>query len=500
MAALPDARAARPPRAPRRGFALVSLRGRCTLAPAMGDEPSQPLRDGRYVVTRALGEGAQGHTLEAVDKRLGKLVAIKRFQIRGASSWKGVELAEREARVLASLSHPSLPAYLDHFEEDGALFLVMEKIDGESLGAMRRRRAVLGRDEVVRFLRDASGVLDYLHGRAPPVIHRDIKPNNVIRRPDGSFAIVDFGAVRDRLRPEGGSTVVGTFGYMAPEQFQGRALPASDVYAVGATALCLLTGEEPENLPHRGLAIDVPAALGGRADPRLVRALSAMLEPDPERRAARLAPLLAELDAGVAPSERPRAGRPSERDARKAYSDAREAERDARKAYRDARKAARRAHEQERRPRGPEGAVAPRRGLDGLPFVGAMFGLTVARNAVGLALGVVVTTVLTLLTLVFGRVLREQAAPSVRRAGRVAELALLRATRVVRGRPAPDGAAQRAQGAAGRGRVGDQEPPGRSRIHDVDLDEAQDEELGDIEADERARSSAASRPSRTGKR
>ncbi|WP_437722706.1 serine/threonine protein kinase [Sorangium sp. So ce861] len=466
----------------------------------MSAEPSQTLRDGRYVVTRALGEGAQGHTLEAVDKRLGKLIAIKRFQIRGASSWKGVELAEREARVLASLSHPSLPAYLDHFEEDGALFLVMEKIDGESLGAMRRRRAVLGRDEIVRFLRDASGVLDYLHGRAPPVIHRDIKPNNVIRRPDGSFAIVDFGAVRDRLRPEGGSTVVGTFGYMAPEQFQGRALPASDVYAVGATALCLLTGEEPEDLPHRGLAIDVAAALGGRADPGLVRALSAMLEPDPERRAARIAPLLAGLDAGGAPSERPRAGRPSERDARKAYRDARKAEREARKAYRDARKEERRARKEERRGRGHEGAAAPWRGLDGLPLVGALFGLTVARVAVGLALGVVVPTVLTLLSLVFGRVLREQAAQSVRRAGRVAELALLRATRAVRGRPAPDGAAQRDQGAAARVRIEDQEAPGRSRIHDEGADEALDEELDEPEADGRTRSTAASRPSRTGGR
>jgi hypothetical protein len=471
----------------------------------MGAEPSQALRDGRYVITRALGEGAQGHTLEAVDKRVGKLVAIKRFQIRGASSWKGVELAEREARVLASLSHRSLPAYLDHFEEDGALYLVMEKIDGESLGAMRRRRAVLGRDEIVRFLRDASGVLDYLHGRAPPVIHRDIKPNNVIRRPDGSFAIVDFGAVRDRLRPEGGSTVVGTFGYMAPEQFQGRALPASDVYAVGATALCLLTGEEPENLPHRGLAIDVPAALGGRADPRLVRALSAMLEPDPDRRAARIAPLLAELDAGGAPPERPRAGHAggggAERDAREAYRDARKAEREARKVYRDARKAERRARKGEQRARRQEGPSAPWRGLDGLPLVGAMFGLTVARIAVGLALGVIVPTVLTLLSLVFGRVLREEAAPSVRKAGRVAELALLRAMRAVRGRPAPPDAAQQGHGAGARVRIDEQEPAGRSRFHD-DLDEEFEEldERDDPQADERARSDAASRPPRTAKR
>ncbi|MGK3999724.1 serine/threonine protein kinase [Sorangium sp. So ce1024] len=472
----------------------------------MGAEPGQSLREGRYVITRPLGEGAQGHTLEAVDKRVGKLVAIKRFQIRGASSWKGVELAEREARVLASLSHPSLPAYLDHFEEDGALFLVMEKIDGESLGAMRRRRAVLGRDEIVRFLRDASGVLDYLHGRAPPVIHRDIKPNNVIRRPDGSFAIVDFGAVRDRLRPEGGSTVVGTFGYMAPEQFQGRALPASDVYAVGATALCLLTGEEPENLPHRGLAIDVSAALGGRADPRLVQVLSAMLEPDPERRAARIAPLLAGLDAGGAPPERPRAARaagpPAETDARKAYRDARRAERDARKVYRDARRAEKRARKAERRARRHEGHAAPWRGLDGLPLVAALLGLTVARIAVGLALGVIVPTVLTLLSLVFGRVLREEAAPSVRRAGRAAQIALLRAARAVRGRPAPDDAAARqgegARDGAARVRVDEPEAAGRSRFQD-DLD-AELEALDALEADERARSEAAPRPPRAAKR
>ncbi|WP_437904543.1 serine/threonine-protein kinase [Sorangium sp. So ce327] len=453
----------------------------------MGAEPSQALRDGRYVITRALGEGAQGHTLEAVDKRLGKLVAIKRFQIRGASSWKSVELAEREARVLASLSHPSLPGYLDHFEEDGALFLVMEKIEGESLGAMRRRRAVLGRDDILRFLRDASGVLDYLHGRAPPVIHRDIKPNNVIRRPDGSFAIVDFGAVRDRMRPEGGSTVVGTFGYMAPEQFQGRALPASDVYAVGATALCLLTGEEPENLPHRGLAIDVPAALGDRADPRLVRALSAMLEPDPDRRAARIAPLLSGLEAGGARPETARAGEPAEGSAG----------RGARKEERRTRKEEKRARKEERRARRHEGSPSLDRGLVGLPLVAALFGLTVARIAVGVALGVIVPTVLTLLSLVFGRVLREKAAPNVRRAGRVADLALRRATRVVRGRPAPEDAAQRGQAAAARVRFEEQEAPGRSRIHDGDvpLDEELDEEL-----DEPGRSHAASRPPRAGER
>jgi serine/threonine protein kinase len=255
----------------------------------VGDAPPvRTLRAGRYAIVGELGAGSQAETLDAVDKLGGRAVAIKRFQVRGARSWKDVELAEREARVLSTLSHPNLPVYIEHFEEDGALYLVMEKIEGETLAALRRRKSLLSSADIARFLSDAELVLGYLHSRAPPIIHRDIKPGNVIRRADGSFAFVDFGSVRDQLKPEGGSTVVGTFGFMAPEQFQGRALPGSDVYAVAATALSLVTGREPEDLPHRGLAIDVSAALGKSAEPWLVRALSAMLEPDPDKRPARV--------------------------------------------------------------------------------------------------------------------------------------------------------------------------------------------------------------------
>ena len=224
-------------------------------------------------------------------------MAIKRFAVRGAASWKDVELAEREASVLESLSHPLLPAHIEHFEENGALYLVMQKIDGTSLARAVERGGSLSRDDVLRFLRDAGSVLEYLHGRSPPVFHRDVNPKNVIRRPDGSYVLVDFGAVRHRLKPDGGSTVVGTFGYMAPEQFQGRALPQSDVYSVGATALRLLTGLEPDKLPHRGLAIDVGAALPRGFDPALRSVLERMLDPDPDRRGTSVAKLVAQLEA-----------------------------------------------------------------------------------------------------------------------------------------------------------------------------------------------------------
>jgi hypothetical protein len=412
------------------------------------------LKDGRFVIVGSLGEGSQGHTFDGVDKREGRPVAIKRFDVRTARTWKEAELAERETRVLQSLSHPKLPRYLDHFEEGGALYLVMDKIEGESLAALQKRGAVLGEDDVVRLLRDASEVLDYLHRRAPPVIHRDLKPGNVIRRPDGSFAFVDFGAVRDKLRPEGGSTVIGTFGYMAPEQFQGRALPASDVYAVGATALSLLTGRQPEDLPHKGLSIDVRAALQGRASSRLADALVAMLDPDPDRRPARIEPLLAQLRPREPPRRAPAADPRRVADARdmigqnlsarfaqfvrhaEEYEErAREYERRAqdggpgsrgwtrgaegwRKGARKWREAAERhaldlAREADRRARSHARKEARRaeriarhheRGRRGLPWpIGLLFvlGLTVAIVAVALAMHVVVPAMLRFIALFF---------------------------------------------------------------------------------------------------
>ncbi|MBX3225207.1 MAG: serine/threonine protein kinase [Labilithrix sp.] len=279
-------------------------------------EPERTLGGGRYVVRGVLGEGAQGTTFDAVTSD-GHPVAIKRFDVRGARGWKDVELAEREARVLSTLDHPLVPRYVEHFEDDGALYLVMEKVEGETLETIRQRSGPLPEDEVRRFLADADRALTYLHGRASPIVHRDIKPRNVVRRPNGSYVFVDFGAVSELLLRRGGSsTVVGTLGFMAPEQLQGRALPATDIYAVGATALAALTGAEPETLPHQGLRVDVHAALGGRVSPTLVASIEQMVEPDPDRRAATLGAALDGMrqaqgaGAASAPPQAPHASYP----------------------------------------------------------------------------------------------------------------------------------------------------------------------------------------------
>jgi serine/threonine protein kinase len=368
------------------------------------------LKAGRYRVEGVLGSGGQGETLEGRDTSTERQVAIKRFNVRGAASWKDVELAEREARVLQALEHPRLPRYIDHFEEDGALYLVMERVEGESLAAVRKRGGTLPRNEIVRMLADVGEVLDYLHGRAPPIIHRDIKPGNVIRRPDGTFVLVDFGSVRDSLKPEGGSTVVGTFGFMGPEQFQGRALPQSDVYALGATALSLLTGREPEELPHRGLAIDVVQALPH--DPTFARVLTRMLDPDPDRRADRVAPLVAELTprpSAPPPYSPPHTWPP-----------------------RSSRHGSQAPTSRRRYGQTPPRTRRPVVG-GGLVMLVIVVGILVARFSTGALFRVFLPVLLTLLSVFFGGGLR-RAASEMRRIGERGDEGLRHALDVVRGR------------------------------------------------------------------
>lgn len=405
-----------------------------------GSADPEMFRGSRYVVVGHLGQGAQGETLQAVDKQRGCQVAVKRFRIRGARSWKDVELAEREARVLAGLDHPALPRYVDHFEESGCLFLVTELIEGTPLSELRRRGVAMSEADVVRLLDECRGLLGYLHHRAPPIIHRDIKPGNVIRRHDGSFALVDFGSARDSVKSEGGSTTAGTFGYMAPEQLQGRALPGTDIYSLGVTAVSLLTGRDPEDLPHQGLRIDVRQALGSHFSPGLVYALSCMLEPDPDRRVAQVPTVgYAPGPAWGYPPPPPHPPWPPP--------------------------APRAAWEGSQWHRGygwqgpAWGRTAPRRSSVRrpqplpVPFLVAVvvLGLLVARLVTFATARVAVPVVLVLLSLLFGSRLR-RAASSVRRAGREANGSLKDFSRWVRGRPTePSGAGTEPWAQAGAG-------------------------------------------------
>lgn len=222
---------------------------------------------GRYEVIRPLGRGSFAHTLLARDVRLGRQVALKVLHPQGGHDLKAYELFEREAAVLRDLRHPGVPAihatFRAEWEGAGAAFLVMEYVEGTSLAEIIGERRHLEQSEVLNLFIELLGILDYLHSRVPPVLHRDIKPANLIVRPVGSPVLVDFGAVRNVFRApdDDGSTIVGTYGYMPYEQYMGQASPSSDLYALGATFLHLITGRPPPEFMSTAGRLEVPAAL-----------------------------------------------------------------------------------------------------------------------------------------------------------------------------------------------------------------------------------------------
>lgn len=250
----------------------------------MGIQSEQILVE-RYQIAERLGKGGMARTF-AAHRLIDDLpVVIKELHFSQLENWKAYELFQREIKTLKSIKHPAIPKFLDSFEvkneQDLNYYLVIERVPGDNLIDAIDQNWRPSEAELKQMAYKLLDVLSYLHTLAPPVIHRDIKPSNIIRH-GSDFYLIDFGAVLDMIRPEGSSTVVGTFGYMAPEQFTGRALPASDLYGLGATLLHILAGRPPAELPQKELRLDFRSSVSCSSD--FANWLERMLEPAYERR------------------------------------------------------------------------------------------------------------------------------------------------------------------------------------------------------------------------
>jgi serine/threonine-protein kinase len=193
----------------------------------------------------------------------GQRVALKELAFALAPSANSIDAFEREARLLREIVDPAVPRFLSSFREgDGPrlrLYLAQEFVEGETL-AQRLTRGALDEAACRDLARQVLRVLDSLHRRSPRVLHRDLKPQNLILRPDGRVALVDFGAARELLRDvTHGATFVGTFGYMPFEQMGGTVDERSDLYALGATLAHALTGMPPADLVGSSLVGAVEA-------------------------------------------------------------------------------------------------------------------------------------------------------------------------------------------------------------------------------------------------
>lgn len=237
----------------------------------------------RYVIEGLIGKGGMGAVYQARDTRLGnKLWAVKEMSIAGLGTTEelrqGVEAFRREAAMLAQLSHRHLPKVIDNFEENGREYLVMELVDGYTLSILLKRSGkALPVDQVVDWGEQLCDVLGYLHSLKPPIIFRDLKPDNIMLDKSGVVKLIDFGIARHFKPGKKADTIAfGTAGYAPPEQYgKGQTDARSDIYALAATLHQLLTQRDPSQDPFnfppaRQLNPNVPDGLSAA----LQRALS----------------------------------------------------------------------------------------------------------------------------------------------------------------------------------------------------------------------------------
>ena len=248
----------------------------------------------RYKCDRRLGKQAGRQTLLARDLKTQQQVVVKLLSFSSDFNWEDLKLFQREVETLKSLSHPAIPQYLDSFEIDTpsrkGFALVQTYIEAKSLQEYLSDGRTFSESEVKQLATALLDILGYLHQRQPPVIHRDIKPSNILLKNRsgnsvGEVYLVDFGAVQTLATQQGKTvTVVGTYGYMPPEQFGGRAVPASDLYSLGATLIALITKQHPADLPQQDLQIEFEQFT--KLTPGFTSWLKWMTHPSLERRPA----------------------------------------------------------------------------------------------------------------------------------------------------------------------------------------------------------------------
>lgn len=211
--------------------------------------------DGKYEVLREVGRGGMSVVYLAMDKRLNKQWAIKEFRKDKDDVSKQVALKALldEANLMKKLDHPTLPRIVDIIDNHQTVYVIMDYIEGESLNKVLDAYGAQPQEAVIEWAKQLSEVLDYLHTQNPPVIYRDMKPANIMLKPDGTVRLIDFGIAREYKEGKDGDTeAIGTRGYAAPEQFGGKGQTdaRTDIYSLGVTLYHLVTGKNPAEPPY----------------------------------------------------------------------------------------------------------------------------------------------------------------------------------------------------------------------------------------------------------
>ena len=211
--------------------------------------------DNKYEILKQIGKGGMSTVYLAMDKRLNKQWAVK--EINKAANDKNNEVVVQsllaEANLMKRLDHPSLPRIVDIIDNGRTIYVIMDYIEGESLDKILNTNGPQPQALVVEWAKQLCDVLSYLHNQKPPIIYRDMKPANIMLKPEGNLKLIDFGIAREYKQNNMTDTVsLGTRGYAAPEQFggMGQTDARTDIYCLGVTLYHLLTGQNPAEPPY----------------------------------------------------------------------------------------------------------------------------------------------------------------------------------------------------------------------------------------------------------
>lgn len=209
---------------------------------------------GKYKILNVVGQGGMSVVYMAVDEKANQTWAIKEVRKDGEVDYESVKQSLiTEIDILKKLNHPNMPRIVDVFDAKDSFIIVMDYIQGNSLNKILREYGAQPQEYVIEWAKQLCDVLGYLHSRKPPIIYRDMKPSNIMLKPDGNVALIDFGTAREFKKMNlADTTCLGTIGYAAPEQFggMGQTDARTDIYCLGITLYELITGCSPRNSPY----------------------------------------------------------------------------------------------------------------------------------------------------------------------------------------------------------------------------------------------------------
>lgn len=206
--------------------------------------------EGKYEILKEIGRGGMSFVYLANDTHLNRNWAVKEVKKKGVGKNDDIVVNSllAEANMVKKLDHPSLPRIVDIIDNGVTIYIVMDFIEGESLDKVIQEFGAQSEEKVLNWAMQVCDVFNYLHSQKPPIIYRDMKPANLMLKPNGNISIIDFGIAREYKEQNlADTTVLGTKGYAPPEQYSGQTDARSDIYALGMTMHHMLTGVDPRN-------------------------------------------------------------------------------------------------------------------------------------------------------------------------------------------------------------------------------------------------------------